>query len=401
MTRRATPGGVARRRLRENVWVAGEIGDADWACVAHSVRMRRESSSAPPPRSGGGQGQRLHPAEFVGRARGVIGAGLSRPARLLGVVRESLRVRRYSARTIETYVAWIRRYVRFCAYRHPASCGATEVRAFLGWLATTTRVSASTQNQALAALRFLYSVVIGAPLELAGDLPRARQPERLPSVLSRDEVRAVLAQMRGAPRLLAALLYGSGLRLMEGCTLRVKDVDFSRGQITVRRGKGGKDRVTMLPSGVAVLLRAHLARVKALHVRDLAAGRGAVELPDALARRSAAEARSFAWQWVFPARRCHCVEGSGEWRRHHIHATAVQRAVTDAVRRSGLERRATCHTLRHSFATALLELGYDIRTIQELLGHSDVATTMRYTHVLQRGGLGVLSPADAGGGVLG
>ena len=243
------------------------------------------------------------------------------------------------------------------------------------------------------------------PLELAGDLPRARQPERLPSVLSRDEVRAVLAQMRGASRLVArlvaALLYGSGLRLMEACSLRVKDVDFARGQITVRRGKGGKDRVTMLPSSVAVLLRAHLARVRSLHARDLAAGRGAVAMPDALGWRSPAEAATFAWQWVFPARRCYCVRGGAEWRRHHIHPTAVQRAVTAAVRRSGITRGATCHTLRHSFATALLEAGYDIRTIQELLGHSDVATTMRYTHVLQRGGLGVLSPADVGGGVLG
>ncbi len=206
--------------------------------------------------------------------------------------------------------------------------------------------------------------------------------------------------MRGAPWLVAALLYGSGLRLMEACTLRVKDVDFSRGEITVRRGKGGKDRVTMLPASVGAVLRPHLARVRALHARDLAAGRGAVALPDALARRSPAEAEMFAWQWVFPARRCYCVEGGSQWRRHHIHPTAVQRAVTGAVRRSGITRRGTCHTLRHSFATGLLEAGYDIRTIQELMGHSDVATTMRYTHLLQRGGLGVLSPADVGGGVL-
>jgi integron integrase len=275
------------------------------------------------------------------------------------------------------------------------------VKAFLIMLATASRVSASTQNQALAALRFLYAMVLEAPLELQGAVPSARQPERLPSVLSREEVRAVLAHMRGATRLLAALLYGSGLRLMEACTLRVKDVDFARGQITVRRGKGAKDRVTVLPSSVAVVLRAHLVRVRALHARDLAQGRGAVWLPDALARRSAAEARGMAWQWVFPARRCYCEPATGQWRRHHVHPTAVQRAVTAAVRRSGITRRATCHTLRHSFATALLESGYDIRTIQELLGHSDVATTMRYTHVLQRGGLGVRSPADDGGGVLG
>lgn len=339
--------------------------------------------------------------EYAGRERGPIAPTRSAPTRLLGMVRENLRLRRYSARTSETYVAWIRRYVRFCDYRHPQACGAAEVRAFLRMLTTSARVSASTQNQALAALRFLYAVVLQAPLESVGELPRARQPERLPSVLSREEVRAVLAQMRGAPRLVAALLYGGGLRLMEACTLRVKDVDFARGQITVRRGKGGKDRVTMLPASVAVLLRSHLLRVRSLHARDLAAGRGAVALPDALARRSPAEAQAFQWQWVFPARRCYCVSGGSQWRRHHIHPTAVQRAVTDAVRRSDIARRATCHTLRHSFATALLEAGYDIRTIQELLGHSDVATTMRYTHVLQRGGLGVVSPADVGGGVLG
>lgn len=323
------------------------------------------------------------------------------PTTLLGVLRERMRLRRSSPRTSQVYEAWVRRYVRFCGRRHPLDCGEADVRAFLTMLATEAHVSASTQNQALAALRFLYAVVLDIPLELRGPLPRARQPEGLPSVLSRDEVRQVLAHMRGATRLVAALLYGSGLRLMEGCTLRVKDIDFAQGQITVRRGKGAKDRVTMLPASVAVVLRAHLLRVRALHTRDLAAGRGAVWMPDALARRSPAEASAFAWQWVFPARRCHLARETGEWRRHHVHQTAVQRAVTDAVRRSGISRRASCHTLRHSFATSLLEAGYDIRTIQELLGHSDVATTMRYTHVLQRGGLGVRSLADEGGGVLG
>jgi integron integrase len=338
---------------------------------------------------------------FAGREAGRVRRDPVSPTTLFGVVREQLRLRRYSPRTSEVYVAWVRRYVRFCDRRHPRVCGGDDVRAFLTMLATTVRVSASTQNQALAALRFLYAVVLESPLELEGAVPRARQPERLPSVLSLDEVRAVLAQMRGAPRLLAALLYGSGLRLMEACTLRVKDVDFTRGQITIRRGKGAKDRVTMLPSSVAVVLRAHLVRVLALHARDVAQGRGAVWMPDALARRSPAESRAMAWQWVFPARRCYCESATGIWRRHHIHPTAVQRALTHAVRRAGITRRATCHTLRHSFATALLESGYDIRTIQELLGHADVATTMRYTHVLQRGGLGVRSPADDGGGVLG
>jgi integron integrase len=338
---------------------------------------------------------------FAGRERGRVRSDTVPPTTLFGVMREQLRLRRYSPRTGDVYLAWVRRYVRFCDRRHPRVCGGDDVRAFLTMLATTVRVSASTQNQALAALRFLYAVVLESPLELQGAVPSARQPERLPSVLSRDEVRAVLAQMRGATRLLAALMYGSGLRLMEACTLRVKDVDFARGQITVRRGKGAKDRVTVLPSSVAVVLREHLVRVRALHARDVAQGRGAVWMPDALECRSAAEARTLAWQWVFPARRCYCESATGQWRRHHVHPTAVQRAVTLAVRRSGITRRATCHTLRHSFATALLESGYDIRTIQELLGHADVATTMRYTHVLQRGGLGVRSPADDGGGVLG
>ncbi len=345
--------------------------------------------------------QRDGASVFTGRERAPPVRAVALPSTLLGVLRERLRLRRYSPRTSEVYVAWVRRYVRFCGRRHPRDCSGDDVRAFLTMLATTAHVSASTQNQALAALRFLYAIVLGAPLEVHGALSPARQPERLPSVLSRDEVRAVLAHMRGATRLAAALLYGSGLRLMEACTLRVKDVDFSRGQITVRRGKGAKDRVTVLPASVAVVLRAHLMRVRELHERDLAQGRGAVGMPDALARRSPLEARSFSWQWVFPARRCAREDGTGEWRRHHVHPTAVQRAVTAAVRRAGITHRATCHTLRHSFATALLEAGYDIRTIQELLGHADVATTMRYTHVLQRGGLGVRSPADTDGGVLG
>lgn len=338
---------------------------------------------------------------FTGRELGTPQQTTRAPTTLFGVLRERLRLRRYSPRTCDVYMAWARRYVRFCAPRHPRECGDDDVRAFLTMLATTARVSASTQNQALAALRFLYAVVLDAPLELRGPMPRARQPERLPTVLSRDEVRQVLRQMRGATRLIAALLYGSGLRLMEACTLRVKDIDFAQGQITVRRGKGAKDRVTVLPASVGDALRAHLQKVRQLHARDMAQSLGAVWLPDALARRSAAEALTFAWQWVFPARRCHHERETGTWRRHHIHATAVQRSVTDAVRSSGITRRATCHTLRHSFATSLLEAGYDIRTIQELLGHSDVATTMRYTHVLQRGGLGVRSPADADGGVLG
>ena len=314
--------------------------------------------------------------------------------RLLDALRRVVRTRHYSRRTEEAYAGWVRRYVRFHGLRHPAELGEREVGRFLSHLASVGRVSASTQNQARAALLFLYRDVLDRPAgELAG-VVLARRPHRLPVVLSRHEVRAVLDSLSGAPRLVATLLYGGGLRLMEALQLRVKDVDFARGELVVRGGKGAKDRVTVLPASVAAPLAAHLRRVQRLHGRDLASGAGSVELPGAYSIKAPVAARDWAWQWVFPARQCYVDHPTDERRRHHLHESAVQRAVQAAVLRAGVAKRATCHTFRHSFATHLLEAGYDIRTVQELLGHSDVRTTMIYTHVLNRGGRGVRSPPD-------
>jgi integron integrase len=318
-------------------------------------------------------------------------------SKLLPSLRANLRLRHYSPRTEEAYTSWVVRYVRFHHLRHPADLGEADVRAFLTHLAVERRVAPATLSQAVAAILFLYREILRRPLTELGAIPRSRQPVRLPVVLSVGEVAAVLGQMHGVTRLAALLLYGSGLRLMECLTLRVKDLDLDRHEIWVRRGKGAKDRVTVLPARVVVELRGHLARVQTLHHRDLIAGRGAVELPDALERKYPGAARSWPWQWVFPARSSYRVAASGGWRRHHLHESAVQRAVTAAARASGIGKRATCHTFRHSFATHLLEGGADIRTVQELLGHRDVSTTMIYTHVLNRGGLGVRSPLDAAG----
>ena len=303
-----------------------------------------------------------------------------------------MRVRRFSRRTQEAYLAWMRRYYEFHGRREPALLGAEHVTAFLSALAT--RVAASTQNQALAALIFLYRGVLGRDLPRLDDLVRAKSPARLPVVLTRAEVRAILARMEGVPRLMATLLYGSGLRLLECCRLRVKDVDFGRNQITVRRGKGEKDRVTMLPASVQPELRGHLERARAQHQRDLSQGAGWVELPGSLSLKLRAAGREWPWQWVFPATRIYAERATGQRRRHHLHETVVRREVRVAVLAAGLSKRATCHTFRHSFATHLLEDGSDIRTVQELLGHKHVATTMIYTHVLNRGPAGVLSPAD-------
>jgi integron integrase len=314
---------------------------------------------------------------------------------LLGRVRAALEVRRRSPRTIEAYRSWVRRYVQFHTLRHPSTMGAAEVAEFLTDLAVRRRVSASTQNQALAALTFLYRDVLHQPLETAGvDVVAARRPQRLPNVLAREDVARVLAAMRGMPRLVALLLYGGGLRLMEALSLRVKDLDLTRAVVTVRAGKGNRDRVTVLPRNAVGPLRVHLQAVRRLHVRDLRAGAGFVELPEALRRKLPDASRSWEWQWVFPASRTYRCTETGERRRHHLHETVVQRAVSDAGRRAGLSMRVTCHTFRHSFATHLLENGYDIRSIQELLGHHDVRTTMIYTHVLNRGGRAVNSPAD-------
>jgi integron integrase len=317
------------------------------------------------------------------------------PAPRLGErARAAMRLRHFSPRTEENYLGWMRRYHAFHGRRDPARLGAEHVTAVLNSLAVQGRVAAATQNQALAALLFLYREVLGITLPWLDDLVHARMPARLPVVLTRDEVRAVLAHMEGEPRLMATLLYGCGLRLLECCRLRVKDVDFGRNQIHIRRGKGDQDRVTMLPSSVKRDLAAHLARARVQHQRDLASGAGWVELPGALAKKLPNAGREWPWQWVFPATRLYTCRETGQRRRHHLHETVVQNAVRLAVLAAGLSKRATCHTLRHSFATHLLEDGSDIRTIQELLGHKDVATTMIYTHVLNRGPAGVRSPVD-------
>jgi integron integrase len=305
-----------------------------------------------------------------------------------------MRARHLSPRTERAYVGWIRRYIRYHGMRHPTELGEADIIAYLTHLAAEQRVSRSTQMQALSAIALLYREVLAIPIGDLRRVLRSTSPTRLPAVLGRGEVRAVLGQLRGTHRLIALLLYGAGLRLMECLTLRVKDLDFERGEIRVRRGKGGKDRVTMLPGIAQAALERHLGRVRALHGRDLADGAGRVALPTALDRKAPAWATDLAWQWVFPATRRYRDAATGEERRHHVHETAVQRAMQRAVREAGIAKRATCHTLRHSFATHLLEDGYDIRTLQELMGHSDVSTTMIYTHVLNRGRLGVRSPAD-------
>jgi integron integrase len=320
---------------------------------------------------------------------------MSDAPKLLDVARDRMRLRHFSPNTIQAYLDWIRRYIRFHGRKHPRTLGAPAVTAFLTDLAVRRRVSASTQNQALAALLFLYQEVLGEPPALLKDVVHAKRPARRPTVLSRAEVRAVLSAMEGPPQLIVLLIYGSGLRLHEACSLRVKDVDFDRGLIVVRQGKGGRDRLTMLPNVVVKPLLEHLERAAQLHRRELAARRGYVALPDSFARKSPAAARSWSWQWVFPATRGYKDPATGHWVRHHLHDTVVQRAVAAAAHRAGMTKRVTTHTFRHSFATHLLEAGYDIRTIQELLGHKDVSTTMIYTHVLNQGASGVTSPVDA------
>jgi integron integrase len=295
-------------------------------------------------------------------------------------------------------VGWVRRFILFHGKRNPADMGEPEITRFLSSLATDGRVSASTQNQALSALLFLYQEVLGRDLEWLKDVIRAKRPVRLPVVLTRDEVGAVLRELRGVTWLMASLMYGSGLRLMECCRLRVKDIDLARGEIVVRDGKGGKDRVTLLPATLRQPIASHLDQVFRLHQQDLRRGDGRAPLPGALVRKYPNAPAEWGWQWVFPATRFYRETGTGIRYRHHLHESVVQRSVKEAVRLARIHKPASCHTLRHSFATHLLEAGYDIRTIQELLGHSDVATTMIYTHVLNRGGRGVKSPLDDGGG---
>jgi integron integrase len=321
--------------------------------------------------------------------------------KLIDRLRAACRVRHYSLRTEDAYAAWVVRFVRFHRLRHPLDMGAAEINAFLTHLAVEGHVSASTQNQAFSALLFLYQKVLEVdPGRIAGVI-RAQRPRRLPVVLTRDEAARVLAELDGTYRLIGQLLYGAGLRLIECLRLRVKDIDWGLAQIVVRHGKGGKDRRTMLPEAVRPALQAHLERVRDLHRRDLQRGFGRVALPDALDRKLPAATTDWLWQWVFPSATLSVDPRSGERRRHHAHEGSVMRAITQAARRSGLAKRATSHSFRHSFATHLLEDGYDIRTVQELLGHADVATTMIYTHVLNRGANAVRSPLDrpaAGGG---
>jgi integron integrase len=315
-------------------------------------------------------------------------------ARLLDQVRDAIRRRHYSLRTEDTYVHWIKRFIYFSGKRHPAELGSPEVTGFLNYLARDREVAASTQNQALSALLFLYREVLAMPLPWLDQLDRVRRPARVPTVLTREETLRLLAQMQGTKWLMASLLYGAGLRLRECLKLRVKDLDFGYHQIVVRDGKGAKDRVTMLPESLEGPLKAQLIRVRALHERDIAMGQGQVELPDALARKYPRAPYEWAWKFAFPSHKLSADPRTGAMRRHHVYENYLIRGVKEAARAARIAKHVSCHTLRHSFATHLLERGYDIRTVQELLGHADVSTTMIYTHVLNRGAGAVSSPLD-------
>lgn len=317
-----------------------------------------------------------------------------RSPRLLDQVRERLRLKHYSIRTEWQYVQWVKRFVLFHGKRHPAEMGGPEVEAFLTHLAVQGQVAAATQNQALSALLFLYREVLALDLPWLDQMVRAKRPARLPVVLSRQEVGRVLERMEGVYGLMGRLLYGTGMRLMECVRLRVKDVDFERGEILVRDGKGAKDRVTMLPLSLVPLLEDHLQRRREIYLADAEKGMATVYLPDALERKYPNAAAEWGWQYIFVAGRYSVDPRSGRERRHHLDEKLLQRAMKRAVQAADIAKLATPHTLRHSFATHLLESGYDIRTVQELLGHKDVATTMIYTHVLNKGGRGVVSPLD-------
>ena len=320
---------------------------------------------------------------------------LSGSPRLLDQVRDRLRLKHYSLRTETAYVGWIKRYIVFNDKRHPSEMGKIEAEAFLTSLAVKRNVSAATQNQALSAILFLYREILEAELPWLDDVVRAKKPARLPTVLTRQEVGALIAGVENTElQLIIRLLYGSGLRLLEGLRLRVKDLDISRRELLIRDGKGGKDRVTMIPDMLLRPLEAQIAHAKRMHEADLSAGRGDVWLPDALALKYPKANRLFGWQYVFPAAGISVDPRSGAVRRHHVDEKRIQRAVKVAASAAGLVKLVTPHTLRHSFATHLLESGYDIRTVQELLGHTDVSTTMIYTHVLNKGGRGVISPLD-------
>ena len=316
------------------------------------------------------------------------------PRRLLDALRDRIRFRHYSLRTERAYVQWTRRFIRFHGLRHPKELGPGKVVAFLASLATDRNVSASTQNQALAALLFLYKEVLEIELPWLDDIPKAKRPRRLPTVLTREEAHRVLEQMTGTHALMARLLYGTGMRLTECLQLRVKDVELTRREIIIREGKGAKDRMTMLPASLVEPIREHLVRVRLLYERDRERDLPGVELPWAYGRKNPSAATSWAWQWVFPQKTLSIDPRSGIRRRHHAYAQTLQRAIKRAVLQADIAKPVSTHTLRHSFATHLMESGYDIRTVQELLGHKDVSTTMIYTHVLNRGGRGVVSPLD-------
>ena len=314
--------------------------------------------------------------------------------KLLDQVRDVIRRKHYSIRTEQAYIDWIKRFIIYHGKRHPGEMAEEEVAEFLTHLARDLNVAASTQNQALSALLFLYKEVLKHEIGWLQKVERAKKPPKLPVVLSRAEVKQVFGHLHGVPKLMAGLLYGSGLRLMECVRLRIKDIDFELAQITVRDAKGGKDRITMLPLNMSEALRRHLLRVKAQHEQDLEDGFGSVHLPFALARKSPKAAREWPWQYAFPSSRLSIEARNGEKRRHHIAEGLLQSALKRAVDAAGIVKRANCHSLRHSFATHLLTKGYDIRTVQELLGHKDVSTTMIYTHVLSKPGIGVKSPLD-------
>jgi integron integrase len=325
---------------------------------------------------------------------GADGRDVQRGPKLLTRLHEAVRARHLSPRTEKAYAAWVRRFVRFHGMRHPNEMGGVEIQQFLTWLAVEAGVSASTQNQALSALLFLYKDVLDQDPGWIDSVVRAKGRHLVPVVLTPGEVRMVLRELNGRNRLVGRLLYGAGLRLMECLQLRTKDVDFGRHEIVVRAGKGGKDRRTMLPRSLVGDLGEHLTQVREQFDRDRQQGGGWVALPDALGRKLPNAGHEWAWQWVFPATRQYRDRETGQRRRHHLHESLIQRTIREAVLRSGIGKRATSHTFRHSFATHLLEAGYDIRTVQELLGHHDVSTTMIYTNVLNRGALGVESPAD-------
>ncbi|MBD3868309.1 MAG: integron integrase [Acidobacteria bacterium] len=315
--------------------------------------------------------------------------------RLLDQVQDKIRTLHYSRRTGKTYSHWIRKFILFHNKRHPRKMGAHEIEQFLTYLATHRNVSPSTQNQAFSAILFLYKQVLKINLDQIKNVRRAKRTTNLPVVLSKEETAAILDHLHGNHLLMGKLMYGTGLRLLECLRLRIKDIDFQRRQLTVRQGKGGKDRCTVLPVGLIDSLKAHLTRVQNQHRIDLDRGAGFVELPTALERKFPNAARSWGWQWVFPATRTYHHQETGQTRRHHYHETALQRAVHTAVKDAGIVKRVTCHTFRHCFATHLLEDGYDIRTVQELLGHANVSTTMIYTHVLNLGPGAVRSPLDS------